>query len=202
MPHPPIFKNASPVPTWDLGSAPSVLMARWGKDHWTTFAYIETRWVDHRGMLDHDRMRCDRRRHPVLYSAKRRVIAFSTDADAARYPTRLKTEKPDGDGRWGVAELAGHDDYDCLNDAITAGLIAAIMPRPMPGDFFLDARDQGVRVAGGELVRPPVTGMTEMWLMTAASFNLTEHGQAVAGELRAHLAARRPAHQFMPSGEF
>jgi len=192
----------APTPTWDLGSATPVPMSRWGKDHWTTFAYIETRWVDHRGMLDHDRMRCDRHRHPAFYSAKRRTIAFGTDADGARYPTRLKTDAPGADGHWGVIELAGHDDYDCLDDAIREGLIQVAMPRLRQphGDIFLDARDRPVRVPYGELISPSfVTGLTEMWLMTAASFRLTEQGQVVAGELRAHLAATRKSHQFKPS---
>jgi hypothetical protein len=53
---------------------------------------------------------------------------------------------------------------------------------------------------GGEVISPIlVTGLVEMWLMTAASFSLTEPGQVIAGELRAHLAATRRSHQFMPS---
>src|SRR3984885_6104202 len=93
----------APPPAWDLGRTEPVPLARWGKDHWTTFAYAETRWVDHRGMLSHDQMRCDQHRHPVFYAAKRRVL---TSADGSRYPTRLKTETPGADGRWGTVELA------------------------------------------------------------------------------------------------
>jgi len=203
----------APMPEWDLGSAEYVPMARWGKDHWTTFTYVE----DHRGMLDHDQMRCDRRRHPVFYAAKRRTTAFGSDVDGARYPTRLKTAAPGADGRWGVVELVGHDDYDCLNDAIGAGLVQVAMPRLRPphGDVFPDAWDRPVRIPDGDILvgdaRPPrsprgtfvnpsfVTGLTEMWLMTAASFSLTEQGQVIAGELRAHLAATRNSHQFIPS---
>lgn len=194
----------APAVIWDLGPAEPVPMIRWGKDHWTTFAYVETRWVDYQGTLSHDQMRCDRHRHPAFYSAKRRVTAFGTDADGARYPTRLKTEAPGPDGRWDSVELPGHDDYDCLNDAIREGLIAVTMPQPREphGDIFLDAHGLPVQHAGkGELLDPGfVTGLTEMWLMTAASFSLTERGQLVARELRAHLAATRNSHQFMPSG--
>jgi hypothetical protein len=205
------------APEWDLGSAEPVPMARWGKDHWTTFAYVESRWVDHRGMLDHDQMRCDRLRHPVFYVAKRRATAAGSDVDGARYPTRLKTESADTDGRWGVVSLPGHDDYDCLNDAVRAGLIQVTMPqlRQPAGDVFLDAWGRPVRIPDGDLLigqaRPPraprgtlvspapVTGMTQMWLMTAASFSLTGQGQATAGQLRAHLAGRRNSHQFTPA---
>ena len=193
------------APAWDFGDTTPVPMTRWGKDHWTTFAYVETRWVDHRGMLNHDQMRCDRQRHPMFYAAKRRTIAFGSDVDGARYPTRLKTETVGADGRWGVVELAGHDDYDCLGDAIRAGLIEVTMPRPREphGDIYVDARDRPVCVPGGDVIDPalPVTGMAESWLMTAASYGLTGRGRVVAGELRAHLAATRNSHQFMPSGE-
>lgn len=192
-----------PFPSWDARNESPVPVSRWGKDHWTTFAYVETRWVDHHGMLSHDKMRCDRQRHPMFYSAKRRVITgFPGLADGAKYPTRLKTETPGGDGRWGVVELAGHDDYDCLDDAIREGLIEVIMPRLREphGDIFLDARGQPARMPDGELISAElVTGLTEMWLMTAASFTLTGKGQAIARELRAHLAASRDSHQFMPS---
>lgn len=190
------------LPSWDTGNDNPVPMCRWGKDHWTTFAYVETRWVDHRGMLGHDHMRCDRQRHPAFYSAKRRAVMLGTDADGAKYPTRLKTETPGEDGRWGVAELRGHDDYDCLDDAIREGLVEVIMPRLREphGDIFLDAYDRPVRVPDGEIISAElVTGLTEMWLMTAASFTLTGRGQEVARELRAHLAATRNSHQFTPS---
>ena len=179
-------------------------MLRWGKDHWTTFAYAETRWVDHHGMLSHDQMRCDRQRHPIFYAAKRRVITMGTNADGAKYPTRLKTETPGEGGRWGTVELPGHDDYDCLDDVIREGLIEVVMPRLREphGDIFLDAYGRPVRVPGGEIISAElVTGLTEMWLMTAASFNLTERGQVIARELRAHLAVTRNSHQFTPSEE-
>jgi hypothetical protein len=187
-------------PAWRLGTAEPVPMRRWGKDHWTTFAYVETRWVDHRGMLDHDRMRCDRR-HSAFYAAKRRTTAFGSDVDGARYPTRLKSGQPGDDGAWGSVNLPGHDDYNCLDDAITEGLITARMPVAHEGGYgFLDAYERIVAVPGGERIDPSfVTGLSEMWLMTAASYDLTERGQAIAGELRAHMAATRRSHQFMPS---
>jgi hypothetical protein len=191
------------LPSWDARNENPVPVSRWGRDHWTTFAYVETRWVDHHGMLSHDQLRCDRQRHPVFYSAKRRVITVGTGlADGAKYPTRLKTETPGEDGRWGTVELTGHDDYDCIDDAIREGLLEAIMPRLREPhrDIFLDARGRPVRVPDGELISAElVTGLTEMWLMTAASFALTDRGQAIARELRAHLAAAGDGHQFMPS---
>jgi len=215
--HPPLNRVDQIGASWDLGSVPPVPVVRWGKDHWTTFAYVETRWVDHRGMLDHDRMRCDRHRHPVFYAAKRRTTALGSDAGGARYPTRLKTETRGPDGLWGVIDLTGHDDYDCLNDAISLGLLEVTMPRlrEPAGDVFLDAWDRPVRMPDDDIytgdARPPrtprgglisplfITGLTEMWLMTAASFSLTPRGRAIAAELRTHLAVTRQSHQFMPS---
>lgn len=80
---------------------------RWGKDHWSTLAYIETRIVDHRGVPNREQMRCDPDIHPQ----------FSNSGNASfpdsRYPTRLN------DG----SEIAGHDDWSCLKDAEREGLL-------------------------------------------------------------------------------
>jgi hypothetical protein len=191
--------------SWDLGITEPVPMARWGKDHWTTFAYVETRWVDHAGALSHDQMRCDRQRHPAFYGSKRRATAFGTDCDGSRYATRLKTEQPRPDGTWDIAELPGHDDYDCLADAIREGLIEVTMPAPAANgaDLYLDARGKPVRMADGLpiAVSGPMTGYVESWLMTAASYSLTARGQVIAGQLRAHMAVTRQSHQFVPSEE-
>jgi hypothetical protein len=101
-------------PTWPADtSRPPVPMALFGADHWSTFACVETRAVDHHGLLDHDLMRCHARRHPVMLHAKRGVSGAS--ADGSRYPTRIKASAtPDTDDRFGVTELPDHDDYDCL----------------------------------------------------------------------------------------
>jgi hypothetical protein len=194
-----VLGYVAPAPRWDLGTAEPVPMARWGKDHWTTFAYVDTRWVDHRGMLNHEQMRCDGYRHPAFYAYKRRALAFGTDADGGRYPTRLKSDRPRPVGSWGSVDLPGHDDYNCLDDAIREGLIEAHLPQPACGDIFLDAWDRGVKFPDGEQVRPSfVTGMSELCLMAHASFSLTSRGQVIAGQLRAHIAATRQPHQFMP----
>lgn len=71
-----------------------VPMVLWGKDHYSTFAYLETRTVDYKGTVDFRHMR-----------GQRGVVS--------KYPTRLEL---------GV-ELAGHSDWDCLDDIEDAGLI-------------------------------------------------------------------------------
>ena len=85
-----------------------VPVADWGRDHWSTLAYLETRVVDEGGRVDPYRMRCDGSRHPEK-------VRFTPGGahGSGGYPTRLR----------GGVELAGHDDWDCLEDAIAAGLL-------------------------------------------------------------------------------
>ena len=78
-------------------TAPFIPMTEWGKDHWSTFAYIETCVVDRHGFVDSRRMR-------------------STDE---RYPTRLRGFAQDPS-----RVVAGHSDWDCVADMIAAGLVA------------------------------------------------------------------------------
>lgn len=75
-----------------------------GKDHWSTFAYLETRCVDHGGEIDIRHMRCDANRHPQF--------AHSGNDSGTKYPTRTKK-----------GEVRNHDDWDCLDDCELVGLI-------------------------------------------------------------------------------
>lgn len=84
-------------------------MEKWSKDHWSTFAYIETCIVDDKGAPDHRRMRTDHELHPGLGVASPISCGFS----ATKYPTRLK----------GGDTVDGHDDWSCLDDAEAAGLL-------------------------------------------------------------------------------
>lgn len=88
--------------------AEHVPMSDWGMDHWSTFAYIETRIVDYRGSPEITRMRTDRDLHPGLAHGS---------MGWKKYPTRLK--RIDGETR----EIAGHDDWSCLEDAEREGLL-------------------------------------------------------------------------------
>jgi len=93
-------------------SEPSVPLARWGKDHWSLLAYIETVCVDKHGEIDLQRMRCDPDRHPqFLYL---RGIGDEL-ACKTKYPTLLKG-----------GELPDHDDWDCLDDLEAVGLVENI----------------------------------------------------------------------------
>jgi hypothetical protein len=86
---------------------PAPTLATFGKDHWSTFAYIETRIVDHSGFPYRQHMRCHGDRHPLL------VVP---DQDGRSYPTILK----------GGAVLTHHDDWDCLDDLEREGLLVNI----------------------------------------------------------------------------
>lgn len=79
---------------------PTPALDTWGKDHWSTYAYVECRIVDNRGKLEPRHMR------------------GHVEARPDAYPTRLK------DG----ATIINHDDYDCVIDAIAYGLLTCDDP--------------------------------------------------------------------------
>lgn len=89
-----------------MTTARHIPMAEWGKDHWSTFAYIETRIVDYKGEANREHMRCDPRLHPAQANSANRL-------SDARHPTRLK----------GAAVVEDHDDWSCLEDAEREGLL-------------------------------------------------------------------------------
>jgi hypothetical protein len=72
----------------------TVPIEKFGKDHWSTFAYIETRIVDHDGFISVPHMRG----HLPGWE---------------KYPTRLK----------GGEEISPHSDFDCVDDLMAAGLL-------------------------------------------------------------------------------
>jgi len=101
-------------------------ISRWGKDHWTTLMYVETRIVDYRGRLDDRHMRggntCE-------------MVGGGTGRRPKAYPTILR----------GGESVANHDDFDCLNDFITTGLVVEGGTGLNPVYSFTD---EGWRVSG------------------------------------------------------
>jgi hypothetical protein len=85
-------------------SASHVPLVEFGKDHWSTFGYIETRVVDHNGLPERQHLRCIEQRHPFF---------AHRGGDASKYPTRLRGGRLKHD----------HDDWDCLDDLEEARLI-------------------------------------------------------------------------------
>lgn len=87
-------------------------MSEWGRDHWSTLAYAETRCVDHGGELANDHMRTNPRRHRKLLGPSKLFYGI----EGPGYPTRLISG----------AVIVRHDDWDCLNDAVAAGLLEVL----------------------------------------------------------------------------
>jgi hypothetical protein len=90
-----------PLPT-DIPRDP-VPMEFWGRDHWSTFAFICTRIVGEDGKIDRRKMRCDNKRHP---------LHAHTDIGPGA-PTMLRDN----------VALKDHDDWDCADDAEAANLL-------------------------------------------------------------------------------
>lgn len=86
-----------------------ISMLKWGVDHWSTLAYLETRAVDHKGIINNEHMRCD----PRIHSPFAHRGSFS--GNGKECPTRLK----------GGEDMSNHDDWSCLEDMVAAGLIEA-----------------------------------------------------------------------------
>lgn len=139
------------------GSNPPIPMEKWGKDHWSTLAYMETREVDDRGILDGDRMRCNVYIH-LLLQGKVHILRRIRTTD--EYPTILKD---------GVLQH-NHDDWSCMEDAISAGLVEAEIS-PCPEDSIIWRK---VRI------------------------KLTERGRLIANQLREHKAGGGNYSNFVP----
>ena len=78
----------------------------WGRDHWSTFAYIETLAVENSGIAIPA---------PQRMRSHRKHMKYGNLSDGSEYPTLLKN---------GVIEH--HDDWDCLEDMIRIGLLTSI----------------------------------------------------------------------------
>ena len=85
-----------------------VSMERWGKDHWSTLAYIETRTVDYKGVLENAKLRVAERLHREF----KYVTPFGGNT-GKDYPTILA----------GGEKLSGHDDVSCILDMAQEGLL-------------------------------------------------------------------------------
>lgn len=104
----------------------SISIYEFGRDHWSLFAYVETRVVDHGGTIDKRHLRCIHVRHP--HQAHR-------GGDASAYATRLRGDR----------KLENHDDWDCLDDLEAAGLVEAVGTGLYPAYLLTDF---GREVAG------------------------------------------------------
>jgi len=92
----------TPPTTWEF-----VPPTRWGTDHWSILAFLETMAVDNKGLVKVAHMRT----HPDVHP---KYVHHDTEK---LYPTRLR------DG----SKLNGHDDWSCMEDMISAGMMFALM---------------------------------------------------------------------------
>ncbi|TAL41401.1 MAG: hypothetical protein EPN91_10830 [Salinibacterium sp.] len=84
---------------------------RWGRDHYSTLAYLGHVYHRDAGQIERDKMRCkESRRH------MKGELARMIPEDGTRYPTRLQN----GD------ELDDHDDYDCAYDLVAGGVLTDV----------------------------------------------------------------------------
>ena len=83
----------------------SIELTRWGKDHWCTFAYVETCCVDSHGRPNAHRVQTNHARHPFM----------GNPFDGEKYSIRLANGE----------ELPGedYDEWDCLDDMEAYGLL-------------------------------------------------------------------------------
>lgn len=110
----------------------NVPMNLWGKDHWSTLAYIETVMVDHGGFqigLD-PHMRSNRRNFRVMSQecpnpkrTKRGMANLAMVMDIEKHSSRLS------DG----STISGHDDWCCVQDMAELGLFTCGQDDVEPG---------------------------------------------------------------------
>jgi hypothetical protein len=92
-----------------------------GRDHRSTLLYVETRCVDYSGKVEIKQLRCNPLRHPLF------AHEGGWDDD---YSTRQAK---------GVEHVVGHDDWDCIDDMETMGLIEWNGTGPQPVFKLTDA---------------------------------------------------------------
>lgn len=96
-------------------------IANWGKDHWSTLLYIESIIFDvyARPAMDKMRQHSGRIRRGWDSPMARVVSVFSQD-----YPTQTIIRDPNNwDTIIGHTEVHDHDDWDCIDDMETEGLL-------------------------------------------------------------------------------
>ena len=96
-------------PAFQPDAATAIPLAQFGRDHWSVLAYLETVAVDNMGKIDRRKMRCHAGRHPFLAN----YGLMGNLMDGSKYPTRLA----------GGVEQYDHDDWDCADDLVVAGLL-------------------------------------------------------------------------------
>lgn len=103
----------------------NVKIEDFGKDHWSLFAYLETRCVDYKGTVNGAHLRHNPAKRPaVVGSDTGRLSAMAAGVGwKPSYGTRLRGFWKEGGGTDPSRQLPDHDDIDCMEDLEAAGLI-------------------------------------------------------------------------------
>ncbi len=95
----------------------NIPIEKWAKDHWSTFAYAGCVVTGKNGIPEKDKMRCCIKRHPGMRGPHQQRIPR-----CGPYPTKIREgDKIVPDLQTEVEDW--HDDYDCIEDMVAAGLL-------------------------------------------------------------------------------
>lgn len=86
----------------------------WGKDHFSTLVYIETRCVDYKGVPSLDHLRCNPARHQHYGGRAARLVGTMERRDEPwKYGSVVR----------GGSRIPEHDDWDVIEDLVRAELL-------------------------------------------------------------------------------
>jgi hypothetical protein len=103
---------------------------QFGRDHWSTLAYIDCVMIDCAGFqVGFDaRMRQGRRHYRVMHEECPRPKRVGISTAALVMDLEHSTVLRDG------SKVAGHDDWHCVQDLATAGIFTARVEDIQPGE--------------------------------------------------------------------
>lgn len=101
----------------------TVPVEKFGRDHWSLLAYLETICVDaldQWGQIDRNKLRVNIKTHPLLvgHIQARAILALEKPPYGYKYGTRLKGHTEENPN-----VIKEHDDWDCLENLDKAGFV-------------------------------------------------------------------------------
>ena len=95
---------------------------QFGKDHWSLLAYIETRCVDYKGVLDVAHLRIS---DPAIGMGSYHTL-YNRPKWKPEYGTRLAGYFKEDGTKDETRQIKNHDDLDCIDELEEAGYIENI----------------------------------------------------------------------------
>lgn len=116
-------------------------LTEFGSDHWSTLAYLETVMVEYgEYQVDLDpRMRTNRRHYRLL--AERNHLARHV---GAKWKMVRAMQSENGSRLSNGSTLDNHDDWDCVEYLISAGVLTVKRPHNRPTLYLTDLGEQVV----------------------------------------------------------